>query len=112
MGMYFDYDPVDSYPVSETEFFSNYKAQVSSSWGNMSCVVKPPAVEFFVRSEGESGQAAKWYDTGALFYFLRSSVAGEAAVFVDYEVELMKPQGVRRLRATSGTAVWTNLTGG
>lgn len=89
--MYFDYDPVDTYPTNESEFFSNYKAQVSSAWGNMVCEVKPPTVEFFVRGDGENEQAAKWYDTGALFYFLRSNVAGNAAIFVDYEIELMKP---------------------
>nr|WRQ65910.1 structural protein [Tolivirales sp. gcode 6] len=111
MGMYFDYDPVDTYPTNESEFFSNYKAQVSSAWGNMVCEVKPPTAEFFVRGEGENGQAAKWYDTGALFYFLRSNVAGNAAIFVDYEIELMRPQGVRRLRATNGIATWTEMIG-
>jgi hypothetical protein len=53
MGMYFDYDPVDTYPTNESEFFSNYRAQVSSSWGTMTCEVKPPAVEFFIRGDGE-----------------------------------------------------------
>jgi hypothetical protein len=57
----------------------------------MTCEVKPPTVEFFIRADGENEQAAKWYDTGALFYFLRSNVPGNAAIFVDYEIELMKP---------------------
>nr|WRQ65208.1 structural protein [Tolivirales sp. gcode 6] len=110
MGMYYDYDPVDSYPVDEAEFYSNQDAQVASSWGTMKLDVKVPTTEFFIRGDGEADQPAKWYDTGVLFYFTQSSTSGGAGLFVDYEVELIKPQGVRRVRAVNGFATWTALS--
>lgn len=115
VGLSFDYDTLDLDPVTEREFYANNGSVECAPWQRVACAAnRLIGRELFVRAGHTStaGMDLKTYDAGKVIVAVSDGAsAGDSwgKVYIDYEIELLNPQGLPE-RSNTLVASFVNTT--
>lgn len=116
VALAFQYDPTARIPQTRTDYFNVAPNVEEAPWEDIVLHVQPPGGWLFSRSAGSTG-TLNTYDAGKLLVMSAlnaNSTTGLGEIFVEYEVELARPQFVQpldgKLISTNGNPAGMNGT--
>jgi hypothetical protein len=93
VGLAFGYNPSEKIPLNKQEFFSIVPNREEAPWEDITLTVQPTGETKYIRFASVYDGTVNTYDMGRIILMVDNTASGLAIgdLFIEYEVELLRP---------------------